>query len=115
MLTDLLPLRQAFGPGSGPPTTGAGGDDDAGLLLRTALGAILEGGASSERLEGVTSAIKGLMGTVVTVAGAVGDMVDEWQDEVLGVLEQAPMVGVAFTLIKKLVGRGKMATVRFSS
>jgi hypothetical protein len=84
-------------------------------LLRTALGAILEGGASSERLEGVTSAIKGLMGTVVTVAGAVGDMVDEWQDEVLGVLEQAPMVGVAFTLIKKLVGRGKMATVRFSS
>ena len=110
-------LTQAFGFSAASKGTSASESDDgdpAGLLLRTAIGAIEGGGGGSglkagvERLQGVTSAVKDLMGVA---AGSVGDIVEEWHEEVLEVLEQAPMVGVAFTLIKKLVGRGKQAKV----
>ena len=102
-------MFQAFGPSSSAikGTTAACGSDDgdpAGLLLRTAIGAIEGGG----QVQGVTSAVKDLM---MAAAGSVGDIVVDWHEDVLEVLENAPMVGVAFTLIKKIVGRGMQAKV----
>jgi hypothetical protein len=59
----------------------------------------------------VAEAVRGMVSSAMAVVDLASDLVVELHEEILTVLENAPMVGVAFSLIKKVAGRGMQAHV----